>query len=130
MSRYSVEVRYSECDMQQVVHNSVYLRWCDDLADSFFRDLDLDFADGDWDVMVKASSISWTAPARVRDAVDIDIEVARIGTTSFDVAYHGSRDGEPLFEATMTYVGVRKGTLEKMAVPDGFREAVGASAGR
>ena len=32
--------------MQQVVHNSVYLRWCDDLADSFFRDLDMDFADG------------------------------------------------------------------------------------
>ena len=33
--RYSVDVRYSECDMQQVVHNSVYLRWCDDLADTF-----------------------------------------------------------------------------------------------
>ena len=125
MSRYSVEVRYSECDMQQVVHNSVYLRWCDDLADSYFRDLDMDFAGGDWDVMVKAASISWTGPARLRDRVDIDIDVPRIGTTSFDVAYHGSRDGEPLFEATMTYVGVRKGTLEKMAVPEAFRRAVG-----
>lgn len=130
MTRYSVEVRYSECDMQQVVHNSVYLRWCDDLADGFFRDLDLDFADGDWDVMVKAASISWTGPARVRDVVDIDIDVPRIGTTSFDVAYHGSRAGEPLFEATMTYVGVRRSTLEKMAVPVEFRRAVGASAAR
>ena len=123
--RYAVEVRYSECDMQQVVHNSVYLRWCDDLADSFFRDLDMDFAGGDWDVMVKAATISWSAPAVLRDRVDIDIEVARIGTTSFDVAYVGTRDGDPLFEATMTYVGVRRGTLEKMAVPDGFRAAVG-----
>lgn len=123
--RYSVEVRYSECDMQQVVHNSVYLRWCDDLADSFFRDLDVDFEDGDWDVMVKAASISWTAPAHLRDRVDIDVEVARIGTTSFDVAYRGSRSGEPLFEASMTYVGVRRGTLEKAPVPDAFRAAVG-----
>jgi len=130
VTRYSVEVRYSECDMQQVVHNSVYLRWCDDLADGFFRDLDVDFTDGDWDVMVKAASISWTGPARVRDVVDIDIDVPRIGTTSFDVAYHGSRAGEPLFEATMTYVGVRRSTLEKMAVPEEFRRAVGASAGR
>ena len=124
--RYSVEVRYSECDMQQVVHNSVYLRWCDDLADSFFRDLDMDFAGGDWDVMVKAATISWSAPALLRDRVDIDIEVARIGTTSFDVAYTGTRDGDAMFEATMTYVGVRRGTLEKMAVPDAFRVAVGA----
>lgn len=122
--RYSVEVRYSECDMQQVVHNSVYLRWCDDLADSYFRDLDFDFESGDWDVMVKAASIAWSAPARLRERVDIDIKVARIGTTSFDVAYAGTRDGEPLFEATMTYVGVRRGTLEKAAVPDGFRAAV------
>ena len=35
--RFELDVRYSECDMQQVVHNSVYLRWCDDLADSWFR---------------------------------------------------------------------------------------------
>ena len=126
MKRYRIDVRYSECDMQRVVHNSVYLRWCDDLADSFFRELDFDFEGGDWDVMVKAASISWSAPARLRDRVDIDIEVARIGTTSFDVAYHGSCDGEPRFEATMTYVGVRRDTLEKMAVPDGFRAAVGA----
>lgn len=124
-SRYSVEVRYSECDMQEVVHNSIYLRWCDDLADNYFRDLDVDFGKEDWDVMVKASSISWTAPARLRDRVDIDIEVARIGTTSFDVAYRGSRDGTPLFEATMTYVGVRKGTFEKAPVPEAFRAAVG-----
>lgn len=124
--RYSLDVRYSECDMQQVVHNSVYLRWCDDLADTFFRDLEMDFAGGDWDVMVKAATITWSAPAGVRDRVDIDIEVARIGTTSFDVAYAGSRDGAALFEATMTYVGVRRGTLEKMPVPDEFRRAVGA----
>ena len=125
MTRYSLEVRYSECDMQQVVHNSVYLRWCDDLADGFFRDLAVDFGSGEWDVMVKAASISWSAPAEVRDVVDIDIDVARIGTTSFDVAYVGSRAGQPLFEATMTYVGVRRGTLDKMPVPDSFRAAVG-----
>lgn len=124
--RFTVEVRYSECDMQQVVHNSVYLRWCDDLADGFFRDLDVDFEDGDWDVMVKAAGISWSAPARLRDRVDIDIAVSHVGTTSFVVAYTGSRAGEALFEATMTYVGVRKGTLEKMPVPAAFRAAVGA----
>jgi acyl-CoA thioester hydrolase len=126
VTRYTVEVRYSECDMQQVVHNSVYLRWCDDLADSFFRDLEIDFGASEWDVMVKAATIEWSAPARLRDLVDIDIEVSRIGNTSFEVTYAGSCGGTPLFTATMTYVGVRRGTLDKMAVPDAFRAAVGA----
>ena len=124
--RYSVDVRYSECDMQQVVHNSVYLRWCDDLADSFFRDLAVGLESGSWDVMVKAASITWSAPARLRDTVDIDIEVSRFGNTSFDVTYVGSRAGEPLFEATMVYVSVVPGTLETAPVPQELRDAVAA----
>jgi hypothetical protein len=33
---------------------------------------------------------------------------------------------EPIFEADLTYVGVRTGTLETMAVPDDFRAAASA----
>jgi len=126
VTRYSLEVRYSECDMQRVVHNSVYLRWCDDLADAFFREVAPGLEAQTWDVMVKAATITWRAPARLRDTVDVDIAISRLGGTSFDVAYAGSRDGEPLFDATMTYVCVRPGTLETMAVPDEVRAAAGA----
>lgn len=123
--RYSIDVRYSECDMQQVVHNSVYLRWCDDLADAFFRDLAVGLESSTWDIMVKAASLSWSAPARLRDTVDIDIEVSRFGNTSFDVTYSGTKRGEPLFEATMVYVCVVPGTLETAPVPQALRDAVG-----
>ncbi len=122
--RYSVEVRYSECDMQRVAHNSVYLRWCDDLADGFFRDLGIELEGGTWDIMVKSATITWSAPARVRDVVDIDITVSRFGNTSFDIAFTGTRAGEPLFEATMVYVCVRTGALETVPVPDELRDAV------
>lgn len=122
--RYSVEVRYSECDMQKVVHNSVYLRWCDDLADGFFRDLAVGFESASWDAMVKAATITWSAPAVLRDTVDIDIEVSRFGTTSFDVTYVGTKGGAPLFEATMVYVCVVPGTLETAPVPQELRDAV------
>jgi acyl-CoA thioester hydrolase len=125
--RYTHHVRYSECDMQKVVHNSLYLRWCDDLADIYFRDLVPGLDAGTWDAMVKAATITWQAPAHFRDAVDIDITISRFGTTSFDVTYHGSRDGEALFEASMTYVCVDVGTTEKRPVPDELREAVARS---
>lgn len=123
--RYSIDVRYSECDMQQVVHNSVYLRWCDDLADAFFRDLAVGLESSTWDIMVKAASLTWSAPARLRDTVDIDIEISRFGNTSFDVTYTGTKGGAPLFEATMVYVCVVPGTLEKAPVPQALRDAVG-----
>ncbi len=132
--RFEVQVRYSECDMQQVVHNSVYLRWCDDLADGWFRQVS-ESAGGPglgasgWDVMVKASEITWTSPARNRDVVAIDVEATRFGTTSFDVSYVGhvvAPDGErPSFEATMTYVSVATGTLDTVPTPDWFRTACG-----
>lgn len=122
--RYSVDVRYSECDMQQVVHNSIYLRWCDDLADTYFRDLAIGLESGSWDIMVKAASISWSAPARLRDTVDIDIDITRFGTTSFDVTYVGTKGGDLLFEATMVYVCVVPGTLETAPVPQELRDAV------
>jgi len=125
VTRYSVDVRYSECDMQQVVHNSVYLRWCDDLADGYFRDVAAGLESGAWDVMVKAAAITWSGPARLRDRVDIDVSISRLGNTSFDVAYAGSRAGDPLFTATMTYVCVRPGTLETMPVPDELRAVAG-----
>lgn len=126
--RYTITVRYSECDMQHVVHNSVYLRWCDDLADGYFRDLAAGLEAGTLDVMVKAASITWSAPARSRDEVDIDMVVSRVGNTSFDVTSRGSRAGEPLFDAVMTYVCVRPGTVETMPVPDEIRDAVSVEA--
>lgn len=73
--RYSLDVRYSECDMQKVVHNSVYLRWCDDLADAFFRDLAVGFDSGTWDAMVYVCVVPGTlepaaVPQQLRDAVE------------------------------------------------------------
>lgn len=117
------EVRYYECDMQRVVHNAVYLAWCDDVADKFFRAAGAGLQDDWWDVMVKAASLTWSSSARLGDAVAITTAVERWGNTSFDVGFHGTSKGEPVFDATITYVAVRTGTAETVPVPDEFRAA-------
>lgn len=124
-------VRYYECDMQRVVHNAVYLAWCDDVADAYFRHVGAGLEDDWWDVMVKSASLTWTAPARHGDDVAIDVSVSRWGNTSFDVTFAGERTADeragdgpaPLFEATITYVAVRTGTTETVPVPESFRHA-------
>ncbi|WP_436796149.1 acyl-CoA thioesterase [Actinospongicola halichondriae] len=120
--REIIRVRYYECDMQRVVHNSVYLAWCDEVADRYFRLAGM--GAGDWDVMVKTATVTWTTSATVGDEVTIEPSVSRWGNTSFDVTFDGSRDGEPVFSATITYVAVTTGTTQTVRVPDEFRSAV------
>ena len=119
----SLRVRYYECDMQRVVHNAVYLAWCDDVGDRLFREAGIEAADG-WDVMVKTATVTWQAPARLGDAVEIEPRITRWGTTSFDVTYTGTKDGAPLFDAVITYVTVDMAEGTSIAVPDVFRRAL------
>ena len=119
----SLRVRYYECDMQRVVHNAVYLAWCDDVGDRLFREAGIEAADG-WDVMVKTATVTWQAPARLGDEVDIDPQVTRWGNTSFDVTYTGTKEDEPLFDAVITYVTVDMAEGTSIAIPDVFRQAL------
>ena len=124
--RDTYRVRYHECDMQRVVHNSVYLAWCDDSADQRFRAAGATLEAGTWDVMVKTATITWASAARLGDEITVDIAVSRWGNTSFDLHFTGTRDGDATFDATITYVAVRTGTSETIRVPDEFREALDA----
>ena len=120
---HHVRVRYGEVDMQKVVFNAHYLAYCDDAADVWFRSMGAALEAGDWDVMVKKASITWSGGAKVHDDLAIEVAVRRWGNTSFDVGFDGSVDGVPVFSADITYVAVRTGTTETVRVPDAFRAA-------
>lgn len=120
---HHVRVRYGEVDMQRVVFNAHYLAYCDDAADVWFRSIGALLEGGDWDVMVKKATVTWDGGARVHDDLAIAVAVSRWGTSSFDVRFDGTVDGQPIFTADLTYVAVRAGTTETVRVPDGFRAA-------
>lgn len=122
---HHIRVRYGECDMQRVVFNANYLAYCDDAADLWFRSLGATLEDGEWDVMVKKASITWSGAARVHDDLAITVAVRRWGNTSFDVGFDGAVGEQPVFSADITYVAVRTGTTETVTVPDDFRAAAG-----
>ena len=77
--------------------------------------------------MVKKAAITWTGAARIHDELVIAVAVRRWGTTSFDVGFDGSVDGQPIFSADLTYVAVRTGTTDTISVPDDFRARVGGA---
>ena len=123
--RHTIRVRYGEVDMQQVVFNAHYLAYCDDAADSWFRDRLGRYESMGWEMMVKKATIEWQSGATVGDQLDIDLGVTRWGNTSFDVGLVGTVKGQPVFTASIVYVGVASGTKDTMPAPPEVREALG-----
>lgn len=118
-------VRYVECDMQGVVHNSHYLAIVDDAIDQWFAPLTEPNVAAGWDFMVKRAEIVWSSPALVREELTTTLDVGRWGTTSFDVRADGAVEGRPVFTCTITYVGVDRSARRPMAIPAHVRGFVG-----
>jgi len=124
---HRIRVRYGEVDMQQVVFNSHYMAYCDDAVEMWLRHLGLRVLDHGWDFMLKKAVMEWDGAASVHETIEISVGLARSGTTSFDVSFHGRVGDRPVFRCTITYVGVRRGTRETMPPPSAVLERLRAA---
>ena len=123
---HQIRVRYGECDMQRVVFNANYLAYCDDAVEQWLRAKGVEVNEVGWDFMLKKAPIEWQGTATVHETIDIAVEVARWGNTSLDVLFTGTVAGRPVFITTITYVGVKLGTLEKMPPPEDVKRILSA----
>jgi YbgC/YbaW family acyl-CoA thioester hydrolase len=124
--RHSIAVRYGEVDMQRVVFNAHYLAYCDDAVETWFRSAGISVLEHGWDFMLKKAVLEWQAAATVAEVLDIDVDVARWGNTSFDVGFTGTVEGRPIYTCTITYVGVEPGTTTTKPCPPELRALLGS----
>jgi len=115
-------VRYVECDMQGVMHNSHYLAVVDDAVDVWTSPLAAAIEAADWDFMVKRAELTWHAPARLGDELVLAVDLRRWGSTSFDVGVEAVVDDTPCFSAQLTYVGVDRAHHRPAPIPAFVRE--------
>jgi acyl-CoA thioester hydrolase len=125
MRIWSSPVRYAECDGQGVVFNSHYLLYADEALTGLLRALGTPYDEllaRGLDTAVVASELSWVAPARYGDVVEVDAEVERIGRTSFTIAFTIGVAEQPCCRVRTSYVLT---DLERRptAVPDDLRAA-------
>lgn len=139
MFTHDIRVRYAEVDQQRVVFNAHYLTWVDDAMSAWLEAVgyrgaswaqpgDQPAGEQGWDFMVRHAEVDFRGSAAFGDRVAIDCEVARWGTSSFDVAFDIRVGERHLVAAVLTYVGIRNlpdGTWEKAAVPSRFRSLLG-----
>jgi acyl-CoA thioester hydrolase len=125
MSVWSAPVRYAECDQQGVVFNAHYLAYADEAMIAVMAERGTPYDEllaRGLDTSVVASELSWVAPARWGDVVQVDGEVERVGRTSFTVAFTISVDDRPCCRVRTSYVLT---DLERQPtpVPDDLRAA-------
>ena len=124
---HRVRVRYSECDAQGVVFNGQYLFLYDVALTELFRE-----AIGPYDEMVRGGADLVVAEARLRylsgarfdDELDIELPIAKLGTTSMTVAPTFRVDGRELVVGEVRHVFVTPGTTDKLEIPADIRQAL------
>jgi acyl-CoA thioester hydrolase len=124
---HTLRVRYGECDAQALVFNANYLLYYDVAFTELWRE-----AVGPWmemvergvDVVVAEARLSFRAPARFDDEIDLRLTLVRLGTTSLATQLEIVRADELLVEGTLRHVCVDAHTWRKTELPDWMRSGL------
>lgn len=133
MARFThpVAIRYLEVDQQGVVFNMWYVAYFDDAMTAFLEHRGIDYgrmvADG-LDVQLVHLDVDWRGGARWRDAIEIAVDVKKLGTTSFTLDFDVLRAGESLVTASIVYVVVATDGSGKRPLSEALRRALGPTA--
>ena len=74
------------------------------------------------DVVVVDAQGSFKASPRFDDLLDIEMTIAKLGTSSMTSTFEEKRDGELLVTGRMVHVFVDPKTMEKQEIPADVRE--------
>jgi acyl-CoA thioester hydrolase len=86
--KYQVRVRNFEVDSLGIVHNAIYLEYCETARFEYIRELGFKFLPGISNedgirVMVKRNEINYYRPARIDDLIDVYTRISYIKNSSY-----------------------------------------------
>jgi acyl-CoA thioester hydrolase len=119
-------VGFSDTDAQGIVYYGRYLPYFDLARVEYHRHLGLLHERFEGELVMRAASIEYHAPARFDDLIEVFIRVARIGRTSvtYEMAAYLVETDELMVTASHTLVLVDLAERKACPIPDVFREKV------
>ena len=124
---HRLRVRFHECDPQGIVFNAHYFAYFDIALTEMWREAFGSYGnvvDGGVDVLVVEASARFRAPARFDEELDIELAIARLGSTSMTMDATVRRDGAALVEGRIAHVFVDTATMAKCPIPDHVRDGL------
>jgi acyl-CoA thioester hydrolase len=121
---HRLRVRFHECDPQGVVFNAHYFAYFDVALTEMWRAAFGSYqavVDQGTDVVVVEAAATYRAPARFDEEIEVELAIARLGTTSMTTQTAVRRDGQLLVEGRLVHVFVDPATMAKQTIPDHVR---------
>jgi len=124
---HPLRVRYSEADMQGLVHNSNYLKYFDTTITEYFRALGYDQQAESRrtgiDLHVVKTVLEYKAPVRFDQEIDVGARVARLGNSSlvFEFAIFPKGGIDALVTGEMVWVYTDQQTHRPVRIPESIR---------
>ncbi len=127
----TTRVGFSDTDAQGVVYYGRYMPYFDLARVEYHRHLEmLRTEPQDRQFVMRALAVEYHAPARFDDEIEVDVRVARIGTSSVTYEFAAYLDGgTPAVRARQTLVLVDLAERKPCPVPDWWRERIKAFEG-
>jgi acyl-CoA thioester hydrolase len=125
-------VGFSDTDAQGIVYYGRYLPYFDAARVEYHRHLDLlGTYVGEHELVMRASTIEYLAPARFDDLIEVFVRVSRIGRTSvtYECAAYRCDDDVLMVTAQQTLVLVDLAERRARPIPDELRAPVRAFEG-
>jgi acyl-CoA thioester hydrolase len=126
--RFSVTVRvgFSDTDAQGIVYYGRYLPYFDHARVEYHRAIDLMLVEGDFEFVMRATTVEYLAPARFDDLIEVYCRVARIGRTSvtYELAAYKADEDLLMVTAQQTLVLVDLEHTRACPIPDSWRRRV------
>jgi acyl-CoA thioester hydrolase len=124
---HELRVRYGECDPQGIVFNANFLLYFDVVFTELWR-----AAVGPWqemvergiDAVVAEANLSFRAPARFDDELQLHAQITRLGGTAITTEINVMREQELLLAGWLRHVCVDTRTWTKTEVPDWVRSGL------
>ena len=126
--KYSALTRvgFSDTDAQGIVYYGRYLPYFDLARVEYHRHLGLMRGEEQHELVMRASTVEYFAPAVFDDLLEVFVRLSRIGTTSatYECAAYRVEDDALMATASQTVVLVDLGERRPRAIPDDFVDAV------
>ena len=122
--QHVLRVRYGECDPQGIVFNANYLMYADVAFTELWREAIgpwLEMTERGYDAVVAEARLSFRAPARFDDELDVALRIAHRGRSSIATAVEVLRRDELLVEGELRHVVLSTGTWRPVQMPDWIR---------
>lgn len=125
-------VSFSDTDAQGVVYYGRYLPYFDTARLEYLRHLGLtEYWHGSLELVMRALEVTYEAPARFDDLLEVFVRTTRVGRTSVtcEGAAYRVDDDRLMCTVRMALVLIDAGTRRPAPIPDGFRDVVAAFEG-